>query len=157
MNIDMYCVGFCRDNGKPTQIASCGIVIIATDGVATKSREFGYALGNSTANMAEIQSIRLALASVAPAHRGSRVAVHTTSKYALKMLEQQADGTFASTPSKNVDIINEMRKWLGYYRDIELVMEIADVPELLRAKELARSAVEHQENYDSLSQDTASY
>ena len=148
MKIDLYCVGMCRDDGEPTQLAGCGIVVASTDDHnRTKYRTFKYALGNSTQDLADLQAVRLALSSVKSAFRDSTTILHTDSPYAARMLEPVFCGHIE---------ITEIRKWYGYYDDISVVVEDPDdilLPQkshdsMVQAKDLAKTYNKQNSHYN---------
>lgn len=147
MKIDLVCAGACRDNGKPTQIAGCGVIIILTDDYdRVQSREFGWALGNSSSNLANIQAARLGLSSVLPQFRGNETLLHMSSKFVVDLLKTEI------VPKKNIDEISELRRWFSYYP--EIVAHTfndghIDVETIKRVKDLAKTALERQEHFDS--------
>lgn len=147
MKIDFYCVGMCRDDGEPTQIAGCGIVIVFTDDHnRVKFRSFQYGLGNSSQNLADLQAIRLALSSVTSMFRSGRADVHTDSPYAAQMLER--DGK-AFVVDSDVNEVIEARRWYGYYGDITVVVEDPQDDSMVQARDLAEIALATQEHSDS--------
>lgn len=155
MKIDLYCVGMCRDDGEPTQLAGCGIVVASTDDHnRTKYRTFKYALGNSTQDLADLQAVRLALSSVKSAFRDSTVVLHTDSPYAARMLEPVE--TLTSMYGYGSEV-TEVRRWYGYYDDISVVVEDPDdvlLPQkshdsMVQAKDLAKMGLATQEHSDS--------
>ena len=88
MRFDIYRSSICKDNGKPTQLAACGILIVYTDETYSKKRGYGYGLGNSTKNLADVQSVRLALASIASKYRHIQTFLHISNPYVTSMLEK---------------------------------------------------------------------
>lgn len=175
MKFDIYTVGVCQNDGHPTQIAGCGVVMVFTDDYDRVSfRSANYGLGNSTQNLADIQAIRLALASVRALHRSVPTVLHTNSHYVNMVLEcfsddisqsapEQLTGKdFVVKPTKNVDAIAEMRRWFSYYNEITVVVEDLDdplIPNMTQAKDQADIALVTQMRSDSgtlLSLDTDS-
>lgn len=149
MKIDLYCVGMCRDNGKPTQLAGCGVVVVFTDDHSrTSFRSFKWALGNSTQNLADLQAARLALASVKSAFRGATSILHTNSSYVLRMLERDGKA-FVVNPKKNTAEVEEVRKWFGFYNDIAAIVENPNDDNMVQARDLAEMALNTQEHSDS--------
>lgn len=149
MKIDFYCVGMCQDNGKPTQIAGCGVVIVFTDDHdRTKFRTFKYGLGNSTQNLADLQAVRLALSSVRPAFRGGETVLHVNSSYVTRMMEREGKA-FLSNPQKNSREVTEVRRWYSFYSNISVVVENPDDDNMMQAKDLAEIGLATQEHSDS--------
>jgi len=150
MKIDFYCVGICRDDGKPTQLAGCGIVIVFTDDQnKTKFRSSKYGLGNSTQNLADLQTVRLALASVKSSFRGvESTIIHTSSPHAAKMLEREGKA-FVAGISENTHVVDEIRKWFGFYSNISIIVENPNDDNMIQAKDFADIALVTQEHSDS--------
>ncbi len=149
MKVDLYVVGACRDNGKPTQIAGCGIVLVFTDEHGrTSFRSSQYGLGNSTQNLADVQATRLALASVRAAHRGTPAVLHISSNYVSRMLECEGKA-FIASPSKNVVEVREMRRWFSYYSDILVIVENPNDDHMAQAKDQAEISLSTQTHSDS--------
>jgi len=158
MRLDLVCAAASRDNGKPTQLAGCGVIVRLTDShKRVQTREFGWALGGSTANLAEIMAARLALSSVLPQFRGYTARLFISSRYVDDLLKMDGQH-FVVSPSKNKQEVEELRRWYGYYKDIAVYRynrytDRSDVGVLaeciVRAKELANRALESQEHFDS--------
>lgn len=164
MKVDLICAGSCRDNGKPTQIAGCGVIVeLIDDHDRRQIREFGWALGSSTSNLADIQAARLALSSVLPQFRGYYTTLHVCSKYVFNLLsrtDSSKQAPYTITPKKNLHEISELRKWFGYYKSISVIRydrsggNVADGPAptneiVLRVGNLARNVMESQQHFDS--------
>ena len=165
MKFDIYTVGVCQNDGHPTQIAGCGMVLVFTDDFERISfRSMNYGLGNSTQNLADIQAIRLALASVRASHRSLPTVLHTNSHYANMVLECFSDDIsqsapepligkdFVVKPTKNVDTIAEMRRWFSYYDEITVIVEDPDDPlanYMTQARDQADIALTTQTRSDS--------
>jgi hypothetical protein len=146
MKLDLYCVGVCHDDGEPTQIAGCGMVIIFTDDYGRiRARSFGYGLGNSNQNLADLQAARLALASVKPAFRGGISVLHTTNQYVVKML----DRNLSPVLRRNDREIQETRRWYSYYNNITTVLEDHNNSNITQARDLAEIGLTTQERSDS--------
>lgn len=158
MRIELVVAGSCLDNGKPTQIAGCGVIVRFIDEhQRLQYREFGWALGGSTANLADLMAARLALSSVLPQFRGNHTALHTSSKYLFEMLIKESKYTYKVNPRKNKKEVEELRRWFGYYKDISVIMynrhnlgdDVIGTDVISRVQDLAKRALESQEHYDS--------
>jgi len=142
--IEFYCSVASRDSGKPTQLAAAGVVIVFNDGHdRIFTREFGWALGASSISLAEIQSAKLALCSVLPQFRGTKSVLYTTNRVTRIILEE-------TTPEANLIIIRELKKWFGFYKDIELAI-ISSAPKeyITKSEALAEKALKEQIHSDS--------
>lgn len=148
MKFDLYCAGLCRDNGKLSQIAGAGIVLVNEDVDQVRRRELGFPLGSSNTYLAEIQAVRLALASIKPGMRHHPTVIHAVGQYAARLLATR-DHEYVVKPSKNVEEIGELRKWYSFYPKIQVVKADKAAVEVIRARELAKVALETQEEYDS--------
>lgn len=143
MKFDVYCAGACRDEGELSQLGACGYVLVMTDSRGSRLREFGFALGGSDSGLAEAQAVRLALASIAPAHRSSAMVIHTTYPPVAEMLS--SDGPGPDEPMA----VKDLRRFLGFYPAVEVVLEAEPSPHLVRARQLAKLGVETQKDFDS--------
>lgn len=149
MKIDFYCVSICQNDGEPTQLAGCGIVVVFTDDHnRTKFRTFKYALGNSTQRLADLQVIRLALASVRSPFRSANACLHINSTYAARMLEKSGKAFVESFFEYEYEI-KEVRQWFGYYGKMYFVVGDMSNENMLQAKYLADIALATQEHADS--------
>lgn len=149
MKFDLYSVGLCRDNGQPTQIAGCGVILVYTDNHNRVSfRSAKYGLGYSTQNMANLQAARLALASVKSHYRDQSTVLHTNSEYVARMLKRDGQN-FVMSPAKNAEIVEEMRRWFSYYKNISVIVENQNDEHMLQAKDLAEVGLATQIRSDS--------
>ena len=147
-SIEMYCAGDCTHEGEPTQKGGCGIILVSTDKYGrTQHREFHYGLGNSNLDLAELQAVRLAMASVSPANRADKVTVTTNSVLVATILTDDADTDVIKGKQK---IIAEVRKWYGFYKNIEIVVAAGNDRHMDRALELARKGLTTQSVFDTL-------
>lgn len=142
--LELYCAFSSRDNGKPTQLAGAGVVLIYTDqNGRSYKRSFGWSLGSSNSSLAEIQSARLALCSVLPQFRGYKTKIYTT-KRITKMLSGE------SNPKNHQKEIAELKKWYGFYKDIEVIPSSQVLSDYVsEAKELAKKSLDEQQHFDS--------
>ena len=149
MKIEIYCASASRDNGKPTQMAGCGIVLVASDDHRqSKRRTMSFALSSSTVNLADIQVIRLALCSILPAYRKSKIILYTTSKYVADLLHYDGD-VYAMNPTKNTKEVDDMRRLVRSHNDISLILECEECDDYIVAKRLAKYSLDSQNNTDS--------
>lgn len=142
MKFDIYCAGTCRDEGEFAQVGACGYVLAMTDQRGIRLREFGFALGGSDTALAEVQAVRLALASIAPAYRTSVAVIHTTCPLVAETLSSDADPSDPKT-------VRDLRRFFGFYPAAEVVLETEPSPYLVRARQLAKLGVETQKDFDS--------
>lgn len=147
MTIDIYCTGFSSGQDL-TVLGGAGVVLVFTDAhKRTQKREFYFALGGSTQDLADTQAVRLGLAAVAPAFRGAKTTVHVSSPII-------ADGL--TTLGQAGHAVQEARRWYGYYKDIQVVLHSEPTALLERAEQLARTATTTQKDFDSLTQGATS-
>jgi len=146
MIIEIYCVSSSRDVGKPTQMSGCGIVFIATNGVQSKKRSMSFGLGMSSVNIANVQVVRLALASILPPFRKVPISIHITNKYIAELL-QKIGSNYVIENDK--DDIKDMRKWADYYFNLSLILDVSKDRYMVEAKQLAKLAINDQKITDS--------
>jgi ribonuclease HI len=144
--IRIYAASTCRDNGRPTQMASAGVVLVVENDIQVKKRSMAFALGSSSSVLSEIQSVRLGLASVLVAFRKNIVELHTPSHYVIDMMKS-IDNEYIRKPYKYVEQIADMRKLLESYQKLSVFLN-SDSKEILEARQLARSVLDTQKNID---------
>lgn len=108
-------------------------------------REFHWGLGASAQGLCDLQAVRLALASVAPAGRGARTVVHINSP-------EVADYLTHPLPDDGNKIVIDMRRWYGYYKNITVMMHADQHGSIARAGDLARMGMDTQKEFDSQTQ-----
>lgn len=144
MRTDFYCVSVCRDDGQPTQIAGCGVVVVFTDDQnRVQSRAFSYGLGNSSQDLADLQAVRLALASIKSSFRSDTSVLHTSSDYVIQVMCHQGGS------QENTREIVEARKWFGFYGNVSVAKEDSNHALMMRARSLAKMGLDTQERSDS--------
>lgn len=146
MKIRIYAASTCRDNGRPTQMAGAGVVLIVEDNAQEKKRSMAFALGCSSSVLSEIQSVRLGLASVILPYRKNEVELHTPSHYSIEMMKT-INGKYLKAPSKYIQQISDMRKLLESYHKLSVFLD-SDCKEIKDAKQLARTVLDTQKNID---------
>lgn len=147
MQLSVFAVGHCGAAESLARLAGCGIVLVYSDnhGRVIK-RELAFALNNSPPELADLQAVRLALATVKPLARTGSTMLHITSLLTYKQLhlvdgEYQADSKFTAA-------LHDARFWLERYPNVILAV-IGESAELARAAELARNACTTQRHFDS--------
>ena len=136
--IQLYCSTSSKD--KPIQQAAAGIIINMKDEYdRLYTREYGWYLGASTQTLAEIKCTYLALSSITKKLRTTKVEIHTT-KQIIKILNGEIE-------TKYVEESKKLKEVRDTYEN--LTIKSSDSEQLLLAKELAKKALESQENYDS--------
>ena len=136
--IQLYCSTSSKD--KPIQQAAAGIIINMKDEYdRLYTREYGWYLGASTQTLAEIKCTYLALSSITKKLRTTKVEIHTT-KQIIKILNGEIE-------TKYVEESKKLKEVRDTYEN--LIIKSTDSEQLLLAKELAKKALESQENYDS--------
>lgn len=145
MKIEGHCATSCIDEGEPTQLAGCGIILSYIDFAGRrKSRQFGFALGGSDSELASIQSVRLALSSIIPAHRHYSSIIWVDNSSVVDILN--------GADTKYVEAAKVLKRWFGFYADLKVVY---DTVRSDRASEIALMVAENQEHYDSGSLDVS--
>lgn len=142
MRIDFFCAAYCHDEGEPTQLSGCGIVLKFADGHdRVSTRELGFALGASDKFLADIQALRLALSSVRPGHRDYECVAYILSDDVVDVLS----GKSCEHPTA----ASELRKWFGFYSNLRVISDDHDHESIKRALVLAEAATKNQEHSDS--------
>lgn len=145
MKLDIYCAAETRDHGKLTQLSGAGFVLVMVDKYnRSQTREFYYGLGGSDNELANVQSARLALASVLPSFRMTETEFHVSDKNVANLLQ---NSSHSDSDSK---AIKELRRWFNYYRDIRISTSTPDENVFMeRAFALARCGRDTQKEFDS--------
>lgn len=144
MKIDIHCSGASRGDAH-TMLGGCGVVLrYSDDHGRSRSREMHFGLGNSDQLLCEWQAARIGLASVVPGFRTVKVSLHVESIALANFL-----GDKAQTANQ---VLVELKRWFGYYRDIDVVVHADAVGPMLRARQLALMGQETQREFDSLTQ-----
>lgn len=142
MKITMFCDVVVENNGQPTQMAGCGIILVGEEKNQTRKRFLSFGLGGSDIELANIQVVRLALASVLPPFRRNPVFLHFTERNALDQICQDKSENYPHQ-------FAEMRRWYSYYNNISLILDTSDDENLVQANKLASIACKTQKNTDS--------
>lgn len=144
MRFEIYCAGASRDDGLISQMGGCGVVLVAVDNHGrVQSREFSFGLGGSPKLLADIQSVRLALASIIPPMRSNKC---------LLYLDNPDVASFLTTSTIMLGFreqIGELKRWFSYYKDISVNLLVGPNQYLNKAKELAQNGLTKQTNTDS--------
>lgn len=138
MKIVGYCAAHCIDEGEPTQLAGCGILLTYIDFADRQvSRKYAFALGYSDSELAIIQAVKLTLASIKPVHR----------KYnsILSVSDDRVVDILNGGDSKHKEAAKSLLQWFNFYSDLKILY--SDINET--ALELAKNAALTQMHYDS--------
>jgi len=147
MNIKITTAGYCFNNGKPDQRAGCGVALEYDDEFGRAAERFiAHPAGDSTKPKAEIQSVSLGLMCVGRKFRKICVVELRVPRYVAGLLVKDGDD-FKQTPKKNVEEVEELRKWYGYYANIKVVEAKAD--DLAQAMTMAKECADTQEPADT--------
>lgn len=139
--IDIYAYGYCRDENSLSQLSGCGIVMDFIDDHQQLIREYGYSLGTCSTGMAQLQAVRLALASVAPRFRSLPV------KLFVPDIQLVTDYMVIYPSERN--IIDDLNRWYSYYDVVDMVVADTSHERMARAVLLCKRAIDTQSNYDS--------
>jgi hypothetical protein len=163
MQLKVYAVGCCLNEGYVTQLAGCGILLAAIDKIdgvyancsSKKIRRFSYGLGDSGQDLADLQAVRLALASIGPDFRKYPTEIFVNNQIVF-------DVTAAKTPEVFNDklhqlllvqnVIKDLRKWIGFYDDAAVKLSgftSDDKKYMEEAMSLAENAAALQKQSDS--------
>jgi len=148
MKFTIFCDVVVKDEGQATQMAGCGVAIIAEEGARSKKRSYSFGLGGSDTELSNIQVVRLALASVLPPFRKSEVLLHVTDRRAIDLLARSG-ADYSITPDKYQVEIAELRKWYKYYSNITFILDASADKNIIEAHGLATAACQTQKNTDS--------
>lgn len=129
----------CINSGKPTQMASCGIVLKYTDSYGrTAYREMGFPLGNTTKPKAELQAVRIGLASIKDKHRSALHVIHD-GQYANDVLNR------VIVAKKNTEIVDDLFKLIASYKDVRFTK----VDSLDRAGDISKDVLNTHRQFDT--------
>lgn len=151
MRLTLFCTAATKDENEPTRMAGCGIVLYAESAftqrgasrlIETKKRSLSFGLGSSSIELANIQAVKLTLASVARMFRSEQTFLNINSNSLMELL-------VGSRESEYVEELTEMRKWLGYYLNMNVVLNTTGDWSLVEAGDLAQNALRTQKNTDS--------
>jgi len=164
MELDVYSATCCDNPDTPTQMAGCGMILIAkhiVQGVysnksASWERRLSYGLGNSDKYMSELQSAAMALMAVSAAS-ADVVNLYIAEDAVIDMLSKKPKPKFklggpeyANNPTiKYATHAFELRRWDGYFTSL-FIRKITDSHELMAsASALAAAAAAAQKNTDT--------
>jgi len=145
--IDVYCAVSAENVEEITQLTSCGILLIFQDSPHIRCRLMGYGLGASSLELANIQAMRLALASVNPAYRRSTVHIHVADESVLQLL---------ASPEPS-EAVSALLCWCEYYTDLGFIIESPNNENMMVCRSLARDICATQQTYDSRTLDHLPY
>jgi len=120
MQLKIYAVGCCLNEGYVTQLAGCGILLVAVDEIdgiyADRSskmiRKYSYGLGDSGQDLADLQAVRLALASVGPDFRKYPTEIFVNNQIVHDIVGLRR---LDPTGEDDEDVIKDLYKWIGFY------------------------------------------
>lgn len=138
-------------------MAGCGVVVFCSpDDVRVYYREFAYPLGNSSAFLCALQTVRLALSGILPKFRKVSTTVFVDSDI-LRILMMDTERLVAMCSSDNeMTALSEMMKWVELYPAIEF--RAATIDEyIIRARRLATDAITAEKSFDSETSITNAY
>lgn len=140
--INIHVASYCENIGKPMQKAACSAILRYTDDFnRSSSREISFALGNSTKNQADLQSIRLAILSVRRKFRSEPIFLYHNSYYGNGILEERDKKRMV-----NQDLILEVFKAIDSCSKLKIIKSESGFE---NAIELAKSTANTQKSIDS--------
>lgn len=147
MRILIHCAIATKSSGIVTDSA-CGILLKATDKhKRIKIRQMSFWLQNHNEYQAHVKCARLALSSIMPIIRSSEVIICVGNKELADFM----------TSNENIDNVDgdshQLQQWISYYGNLSVVLTPDDAGDMLVAKNLARTALDTQQPYDSLTMD----
>ena len=133
MKIEVYTMG-CSDKAK----ASYGAVLTAVDDLGRDATyESSKLVGEYTKNQADVIAVIMALRCVKPEFTGASIILNTPSGYASQVLDKNDEGKWLVNPTKNVDLVNEVRAAISAFPGIKVQRADTKAPQFLRSSELA--------------------
>lgn len=148
MKITIFCDVALENEGQITQMAGCGIILLAEEGTQSKKRTMSFGLGGSDRELANIQVVRLALMSVLPPFRKVPIFLHVTDRIAIDLLVKSGS-SYAITSTKYNSQVVDMRKWFDYYLNITPILDASNDLIMIEAGDLASTVSKTQKNTDS--------
>jgi len=156
MQLKVYAVGCCLNEGYVTQLAGCGILLVAIneiDGVyadcsSKMIRRFSYGLGDSGQDLADLQAVRLALASVGPDFRKYPTEIFVNNQIAFDAVAAKP----VPEAFNDKSVIKGLRKWAGFYDNLTATLSgftLDDKKHIGEAMLLAEDAAALQKQSDS--------
>lgn len=138
MKIIIYCASVVHNINQATQMAGCGIVLIAEEGEQTIKKSMSFGLGGSDTELANIQVIRLALSSIAPRFRNIPIQLHINNVAAADLLIKNGDDYKIVEP-KYKQQSSDMRRLVCCCSNISVIWNDSDTM-MVEAIELATTA-----------------
>lgn len=152
MKNEIFCFGYCKNNGKENQEASAGIVLTHEDDHGrTCRREIGIPFGDINMYQADLKSVIIGLLSIRNFAQSSPITITVPTDYAPRMLKYEIEHkkrVYVNVPRKSEECVSQLRECFDKFR-IAVVKQDKDNPDVLRAKELAVTALDSNESYDS--------
>lgn len=160
----MYAVGCCLNEGYVTRLAGCGILLIAIDEIdgiyADRSskmiRKYSYGLGDSGQDLADLQAVRLALASVGPDFRKHPTEIFVNNQVVPDIIAAKPGTSCALyhrfDEAHCLPVIKDLHKWVGFYDNaiVKLIESTSDDKKYMKeAMSLAEDAAAIQKQSDS--------
>jgi len=163
MQLKVYAVGCCLNEGYATQLAGCGILLIAIDEIdgvyadysSKMIRKYSYGLGDTGQDLADLQAVRLALASVGPDFRKCPTEIFVNNQIVPDFVIVKPNQFLARTTTLGMfsdeDAIKDLYKWVGFYDDITIKFgsTLDDEKYMKEAMSLAEDAAALQKQSDS--------
>ena len=129
MDIEVFTIGYKKDS-----LTCYGAVLTMGDNTFESAKVFD----DVTKNQADVMAVTMALRCIKPEFRKHKVVLYSPPGYASKVLEQRTDGGWLSNPKSNLDAIQEARKTIELFSDIEVRISNKRPPAFNRCIELVK-------------------
>lgn len=134
MTIEIYV------DGRAYKNEGSGFAVIMKSDKRVWKRSFAY--GNDPVNVADLNSIKFALLSVAQPFWGSDITVKTKSRYVASMMETDDDGYYLKLAEANSVLINEIRE-LAKERGASIIKSDPDSSDAREVKQITINAIKN--------------
>lgn len=121
--IIIHTAGYCHDVGHATQRSGISIILLYDDGYHEARRVISYPTGNITKNLADINAVKLGLASLQRSFRKSAKVTIVVPKSAINYFMKDESGEYEKNSPKYKEELDEVRKWMEYYDDLTVVVD----------------------------------
>jgi len=129
MDIEVFTIGYRKDS------LACYGAVLAADDITFESTKI---LGDVTKNQADVIAVIMALRCIKADRRDQKVILNSPPGYAAKITERRADGGWLAHPKANLEIVQEARKIIETFPNIEIKNSGKKPPAFCRCIELVQ-------------------
>lgn len=142
--ISIYAHASTREIGRPTQQSACAIILegVNEDDKQKANRKLGLKLDNVGPDLADIHSLRLALASVKKHYLNDKVSLHTTSQYAASLCVDERETEYEKE-------VADLRKIADKFGNLSIDILDTSHAKSVELKEIIAQVFESNSAYDS--------